>query len=104
MGRSLTTLAVGLSAAGHILLRKLPFITAARGRFLSMYPLMGDSLGGLKLDFQGHSHAFKACDDGRSFVSENDGDRLVLMTEGVTEMGQTTVRLRPVKVRGGGVP
>lgn len=65
---------------------------------------MGDALGGHKLDFQGHLHATKACDDGKSFVPEIDGDRLVLSTHGITEMGQTTVRLRPVKLRGGGAP
>ena len=95
---SLTTLYIGLSASVHIITRKSPFVSAARGRLLSVYPLMADSLGGLRYDDDRHAHAYKACDDSRSFLPESEGDRLVLRVEELGEEGKSTVRMRPRKV------
>ena len=65
-----------------------------------MYPLMGDSLGGLKYDHVGHRHATDACDDGKSYLPESESDRLVLISQDVVDQGQQTIRLRPVRMGG----
>lgn len=95
----LTIVIVGIKAGAAVFLCDSKFFAAARGRLISTYPLLGDSLGGLDIDFAGHKHAVSACLDERSFKQETEDDRLLLRPEVVDgQGGQQTVRLRPRRV------
>ena len=96
---SFTVLVVGVQSGAAVFLSNSKFFATARGRLLSTYPLLGDSLGGLDFDFNGHKHAVSACLDEKSFKHETEDDRLVLRAEQVDgQGGQQTVRLRPRRV------
>jgi hypothetical protein len=99
MKYSLTILIVGLQASTAVFLSNSKFFAPARGRLLSTYPLLGDSLGGLDIDFDGHRHAVSACLDEQSFKQESEDDRLLLRPESIDgQGGQQTLRLRPRRI------
>ena len=78
-----------------LLYRRPIFAAAGRGRLLSPFPLLGDSLGGLKYDPYDHRKAVSACLDDESFEKETEADRLVLQPEDVhLGGGQMSCRLR----------
>jgi hypothetical protein len=104
---SLTSIAVMLHAVIVVLSKKDHYIKAARGRILSIRPLIGDALGGLAHDFDNHVHAVESGDSREAFAPESEQDRLLLVETkvmahapgpGGTDGGmKQTKRLRPMR-------